>query len=176
MGDLDPKVEDEEVEEATTMPLRDALANLAPLAEALVSIAYNFDEIDQIEAQANEAQALLAIAQEETAAAEAAKTAAEAAAVDAKAELIEAEAKCHSMIEAAREVAARLIDEAKQQAVADAETTKASYSDSISLLTSEKAKAQAELDQLQQEIKDARVTHDQVLASMGSLSKRLGAA
>lgn len=173
MSELDPEVEEPQRE---LMDLRQALQGLTPICEALISVAENFQEIEEISSAAEASQQRLADAREELAQVEYAKGEAEAAAEHAKTSTIEAQAQCDSMIAGAREVAAKIIDDAKHQALAEVEATKADASNSLSLLTQERGKAQAELADLQAQIKEARATHDQVLASMGSLSKRLGAA
>lgn len=158
------------------MDLQDAIKYLAPFAEALVTLNSKVDALAELEAKADEYQTWVTQAKADQAEAEAAKVEALAGVETAKTELIEVTAKIDSMIASARAVAAKIIDDAKAQAIVDIEAIKDSQSNTIALLNGEKTKLEADIVIIRQKIKDARIEHDQVLASMGSLTRRLQGA
>lgn len=156
--------------------LKDAIANLVPLAEALLLVNSKLDQLDLLDQELSESDKALAEAEARAAKAEATRVAAGVGAEKAKAEIIEARANCDKMVSSARVVAARLIDEAKAQATTEAEGIKSALGDSIVMLTQKEAEARKALAQVEASLAARRTDHDQVLASIASLKNRLGAA
>lgn len=156
------------------MDLFDHIKNLKPMAEAIVYLAENVEEVSQIEDKLYSLRSDIAAAEERLG--QIAKAALEHAqmAEQAKSVVIEAQSKTEQMIAGAKAEATRIIKDAETQANIEGKNISASF-------IREHGTWQAKIDALKkikgnldEEVASRLATHDAVQASIDSLKARLG--
>ena len=155
------------------MELDEALRSLLPVAEAIIGINQSKDQLHGIDQQISTATAQLSTLRKKAEDAKAAHQASLDGAAKAKDEVAVAQAATQKLLLDAKGSVGLIIADAKAQAQAEAETIRKSHIDSISLLASQTEIAKKALADLEDKIEACKRDHDQVLASMESLKKRL---
>lgn len=152
------------------------LKQLAPIAEAIVYIAEHSAEIEGIEETLSQCKQELEAAEARLKEVDTLCSKAKDGAEQAKAQVIEAQGRIEQMIEGARAEVRRMQDQAKINLDTELRNARIKFrSEEIRLQEGIKA-LMAEKETLAAAVKDTRKEHDNILASMASLGRRLGAA